>query len=882
MELSIFEKILDKVLAGYWDADLVNNTQYISPGFKRMFGYQDHELPNSPETWKQLVFPEDLPIAFTAYQKHVESRGEIPYQVELRYRHKNGSTVWIICIGQVIKWDDAGNPVRLLGCHVDITDRKRAELALQESQYFIRQVADASPNILYLYDLQEDCNVYVNQAISTILGYASAEIQAMGSDLFKNLMHPDDFSRLPGYYARIYAAQDGEILEFEYRLRHANGQWRWLHSRDTIFCRDANGQARQTLGAAQDITEQKQAEIRLQQQAYREHLSNAIFRRIRASLNLQEILNTTVAEEHQVLQTDRVLVYRLLPDGQGEVIAESVSSDWPVMLGRIFSAEVFPKEIHDQYVQGRIFALADRETGGMSPCLVDFLRKIQVTAKLVAPIVQDGTLWGLLIAHQCGHSRQWQTWEIELLQHLSDQLTIAIQQSQLYAQLQENHQKLTHVNAELMRATRLKDEFLANMSHELRTPLNAVLGMSESLLDRVLGPLTDAQEKSLAAIERSGQHLLALINDILELSKIEAGKLDLDISTVSVTQLCQSSLTFVRSQAFKKQIQLNAALANDLGEIALDDRRIRQVLINLLTNAIKFTPANGRVTLEAHREPATINLAERVPVTRPFAPPEFHSDWGDNVLAKGYYLYLSVMDTGIGITHADQAKLFQPFVQIDSSLNRHHEGTGLGLALVKRIVDLHGGEVILWSEPGQGSCFTVCLPYMCEVQNKPNSVFPPSSFNSVSRSPASTTQGEQAFPEAFAPRHADSPLILLAEDNELNVMTISNYLTVKGYRLLIANNGAEAIALTKAHHPELILMDIQMPGVDGLQAIRSIRQDPQFIDVPIIALTALAMEGDRERCLAAGANDYLSKPVKLKQLTETIQQILAAESYRIH
>ncbi len=873
MELSILENILDQVLAGYWDADLVNNTQYISPGFKRMFGYQDHELSNSPDTWKKLVFPEDLPIAAAAYQKHAESHGEIPYQVELRYRHKNGSTVWIICMGQVVEWDDTGKPLRLVGCHIDITDRKRAELALQESQHLIQRIADASPNILYLYDLQADRNIYVNQAISTILGYAPTEVQAMESNLFKHLMHPDDFSRLPEYYCQIYAAQDGEILEFEYRMKHADGEWRWLHSRDTIFSRDDQGQVAQTLGTAQDVTEHKQAEARLQQQAHRDYLSNAISQRIRASLNLQEILNTTVAEEHQVLQTDRVLVYRLLPDGQGEVVAESVSSNWPVMLGRVFPAEVFPQEIYSQYLEGRIFALADREKSSISPCLVDFLREIQVTAKLVAPIVQNGTLWGLLIAHQCDHSRQWQSWEIELLQHLSGQLTIAIQQAQLYTQVQEKHQQLTYINAELIRATRLKDEFLANMSHELRTPLNAILGMSESLLDKILGPISDRQEKAISTIERSGEHLLALINEILELSKIEAGKLELDISTVSVAQLCQDSLTFVRAQAFKKQIQLNLAISPDLGEIALDDRRIRQVLINLLTNAIKFTPTNGRVVLEAHREPININLADRVPVTRPF--PAAGSNCDDGV--PGYYLYISVMDTGIGIAPADQAKLFQPFVQIDSSLNRQYEGTGLGLALVKRIVDLHGGDVHLWSEPGRGSCFTVCLPYMCEIVNNPGSMSPPlQQFQ-----PLQLQQPNGHSLEGVSSNPVAAPLILLAEDNEANVLTLSNYLTIKGYRVLVAANGAEAIALTKAHHPTLILMDVQMPEVDGLEAIRLIRQDPQFTQTPIIALTALAMAGDRERCLAAGANDYMAKPVKLKQLVTIIQQTLAAESHQM-
>ena len=624
------------------------------------------------------------------------------------------------------------------------------------------------------------------------------------------------------------------------------------------------------VGYLADITDRKNAEIKVRQQSDQEHLINVISQHIRSSFNLSEILNTTVQEIHNVLQSDRVLVYQLLPDHTGQVVAESVLPGCPVLLNQVYPEDVFPRENYDRYIQGYVFTLADRRKGGILPCLEEFLRNMRVRAKLVVPIpvLQNGTLWGLLIAHQCNTSRQWHTWEIELMRQLSGQLAIAIQQSDLYTQLHESHHQLAYSNAELLRATRLKDEFLANMSHELRTPLNAILGMSEGLLEEIFGNLNDRQKNAISTIEHSGQHLLELINDILEVSKIAAGKLTLELSTVSISQLCTSSLAFVKQQAFKKQIQLKTIVPANLGTIEIDQRRMRQVLINLLSNAVKFTPTEGSVTLEVGLEAAEINLAERVPIRR---PPEVKS-LAQNIPIPGeeYHLCISVIDTGIGISPEDQPKLFQPFIQIDSSLNRQYEGTGLGLTLVKQIVEMHGGSVSLQSELGQGSCFMVRLPYRTSTplrdKGESNPALPTETDSSNSDSPDSDS------PDMEAP--STTPLILLAEDNEANISTLSSYLSVKGYRMLCAYNGQEAIDLAKSHRPDLILMDIQMPVMDGLESIRHIRIDPDLQSIPIIAITALAMSSDRQKCLDAGATEYLPKPIKLKQLAIVMQQYL--------
>jgi signal transduction histidine kinase len=398
---------------------------------------------------------------------------------------------------------------------------------------------------------------------------------------------------------------------------------------------------------------------------------------------------------------------------------------------------------------------------------------------------------------------------------------------------QTDEDKLIEANQELQRATRRKDEFLATMSHELRTPLNAILGLSEALKAEIFGNLNERQVKSIDTIERSGEHLLLLINDILDVSKISAGKLELDISTVAIAHLCDASVAFVRQQACEKQIELDLRLGLPLGtQIEVDERRMRQVLINLLSNAVKFTPAGGQITL-------AVNQRGEIGAGR---------------------IEIAVTDTGIGIPSHQQSQLFQPFVQLDSSLSRQHEGSGLGLTLVKQIVELHGGTVSLESEIGQGSCFTVKLPDTCVVEILATNL-------SMSRATLSSHPALEIEP-------ISSATILLVEDNQANIETFSGYLIAKGYRMLIANNGLAAIELTQSQQPDLILMDIQMPEMNGIEAIKAIRQLPNCDKMPMIALTARSMVGEREKCLAAGASGYLAKPVKLRELHQAIQQFL--------
>jgi signal transduction histidine kinase/ActR/RegA family two-component response regulator len=394
---------------------------------------------------------------------------------------------------------------------------------------------------------------------------------------------------------------------------------------------------------------------------------------------------------------------------------------------------------------------------------------------------------------------------------------------------QELRTLLDQSNQELAEAVRTKDQFLANMSHELRTPIGVILSLAETLREGIYGQLPAEQVECMGLLESSGRHLLELINDILDLSKIEAGNLELALTAVNVPAVCRTSLQFVREQAFRKNIRIRQAVGDDLPAISADQRRLKQMLINLLSNAVKFTPAGGEIGLEVTRDP------------------------------RGGGLCFAVWDTGPGIPAQQASRLFKPYVQLEADPERPNEGTGLGLAMVYRMAELHGGSVALESEVSRGSRFSFYLP--CPVETPAEPAEPTASrFPSVAALPTIGLDHR--------------PWVLLAEDNEVCARVVGDFLQARGCQVVTAGSGTEALERARARKPDLILMDIQMPGMDGLEATRQIRHDERLHDTPIIALTALAMPGDRERCLQAGANDYLPKPLNLTDLVGRIRELV--------
>jgi signal transduction histidine kinase len=396
-----------------------------------------------------------------------------------------------------------------------------------------------------------------------------------------------------------------------------------------------------------------------------------------------------------------------------------------------------------------------------------------------------------------------------LVRVLTNQAAIALENARLYdslrrqyEQIEAQRQELILGNAQMQEINRLKSEFLANMSHELRTPLNAILGFSELLKDNLAGALTEQQRYDcLQTIHTSGQHLLALINDVLDLSKIEAGRMDLVREVFLVDPALREVLRVIRGLALKKEIEITIAVDPEDAAVDAEKAKLKQVMYNLLSNAIKFTPHGGHVTVTA--------------------------------LAEGKSLRIKVADTGIGIAPEHHGRIFSAFYQVQGGDNREYPGTGLGLALSKRLVELHGGTIEFESEVGRGTTFSFTVPLA----------------EAASRS---------------------RRRILIVEDNPSNLELTRMVLQANGYLVDAARDAQEGWEKATTGLPDLILVDVQLPGMDGLSLTRKLKSDPRTAGLKVVALTANAMKGTEERALEAGCAGYITKPIEIRRFMSQV------------
>ena len=913
---------------GMWDWHVQTGKAVFNERWATMLGYTLAELePLSIQTWTALCHPDDLAQSNTLLTQHFAGASTF-YACEARMRHKDGTWLWVIDRGKVVEWDDHGAPVRMTGTHLDITERKQAEIALRLSEEKYRRLMESLDSAIFTVD-SDGRFLFVNQVAAQLFGRTPHELVGrIQHDVFPAPIAAKQTER----FTQVF--REDRPLAFEWQTV-VQAQPCWY--RTTIQpMHDETGTISYVLVNSTDIHAFKQVQQALQE------LNHTLEERVKQrTAEVQDLYEHAPTGYHSLdAAGSLILINQTALRWMGYTRAEMLGRPYADFLtapsrsnfalwypllkergwlrditlecirkdGTTFPALIHATAIYDEqgnYLMSRATMLDNTERAQAEMALRESeeQNRLLLAESPDAIVLFDHTgrvrqmnrafalLTGYSNAQLDGHTladlelitgEQMLHWGTLVRQHLQAHQRFAAVEFRLTHANGEPREvsarvfglgirgelhflttmrditaetkvaaTLRHANMELARAARTKDEFLANMSHELRTPLNAILGLSEVLQEQISSLLNQRQRDALRNIEVSGRHLLSLINDILDLSKVEAGRMELQIERVAVANVCQSSLMFVKVLATKKALTLACHLHDQLADVEVDSKRLKQMLVNLLSNAVKFTPAHGRVSLVV-----TTDAAAGV-------------------------IRFAVQDTGIGIAPQDLPLLFQPFQQLDSSLSRLHEGTGLGLMLVRRLAELHGGEVTVTSAVGQGSCFTIVLPYRSLQAEAAQAQLP-----AVPQRKKGTDPLIPALMVDPAPRAADQftryltappppgRRILVADDSEINLESVYNYLQDKGYAVTVARTGREALEQAAAFQPDLILMDIQMPELDGLEAIQRLRATPEGAATPIIALTALAMTGDRERCLAAGASAYMAKPVSLKALVALIEQLL--------
>ena len=705
----------------------------------------------------------------------------------------------------------------------ELLERKRAEDALRVSETHYRALADSITDILF--ELDQDLHyTHWNKASEALTGIPARN--AVGKSMEDVLGRNEEQSRIKAIYEDVLRKHQPRTFETILAFTGENRS----------FEVTAYPSMRGVSVVAKDVTDRKRTEMIMQKRFELMEYS--------ARHSLNDLMQKTVDEVSEL--TDSTIgFFHFMEDDQTHLGMQTWSTN-ALQLFHVSSED----GAHLPLDRAGVWAEAVRQRRPLVQNDYESLAKkkgipqghVPILREMVIPIIRNERIMAVMgignkpqdySAHDLELAARMADYAWDITERKQMEIALELERNQLMERVEERTSDLSRANSNLARALRVKDEFLANMSHELRTPLNAILGLSESLGEQIAGPLNEKQQKYISTIGESGHHLLSLINDILDLAKIDAGHIKLDINKVDIRSVCNASLRMVKQLAQKKNQEISLEIDDGLGLMWADERRLKQMMVNLLGNAVKFTPEDGKLGLEVHGDEEANQIA------------------------------ITVWDNGIGIKEDDLARLFQPFVQLDSGLAREATGTGLGLALVTQMARLHGGSVNVTSEAGKGSRFSILLPWQ-----------PALAMDSASRLKITGKFRAIQFDDT------NKPTILLVEDTQEVVMMLKDYLELAGYKVFTAQDGVDGIVQARHIKPDLILMDVQMPRMNGFETTRKLRSDPNFRYTPIIALTALAMPHDRERCLEAGMDEYISKPVNLKALVKIIQSCLFKQESR--
>jgi len=780
------------------------------------------------EVFEKFIFSEDREKAAMAVNDAIFGSGDNSAGTtsELRYITSDGSIIWVNSTYRV-EYDSQNRPIKLVGSSQDITDRKTNELIQSAS----KQISDAALTSRNVHDLF----AVVHKAIELLLPsknfYAALydsetniirfpfytdehdtewESRKLGRGLTSYIIRTRKPLRTtPEIFAELEAT--GEVLSDG--VPNVDFIGIPMQTEETIF----GVIAVQTYDTSVRLSE-KQMEsfsvIGSQTVAALERLraGEALRRRntylaasaeigqlVTSTLDINTIFSRTVNLINErlgfyfasIYQIDDDLLQAVFREGNGKTGEIMKSQKYQIRIGANTvvgkAAESLESIVINDVTTNTLF-----QSNPMLP---------ETKSEVAIPLQVGGNILGV-IDIQSNDLNAFANDDLAVLKSLSDQVAVAINNATLYSESQELIKNLKEID-------QLKSQFLANMSHELRTPLNSIIGFSRVILKGIDGPITEMQNQDLTAIYNSGQHLLGLINDILDLARIEAGKMELNFEEVKLTDIVTSVLSTAKGLVKEKPIQLIERIPLDFPTIRGDTMRVRQVLLNLISNASKFTD-EGTITIEAKIQPGSTGAKVAL---------------------------ISVTDTGSGISNEGQERLFKAFSQVDGSATRKSGGSGLGLSICANLVQLHGGQIGVLSEEGQGSTFWFTIPLFSQpLENIP-----------------------------------DGKKIIVSIDDDLNVTSLYNrYLTPKGYHVVPISDPSRALERIKNLKPYAVTLDIMMPGTDGWSVLSEIKSDPTLRDIPVIICSIIEQT---EKGFSLGATDYLVKPILEEDLVHAMEKL---------
>ncbi|MBN2445728.1 MAG: response regulator [Phycisphaerae bacterium] len=762
---------------GTWDWNIESGKVEFDQAALDMLGYHEGAPDSSWDYWLEQVHPDDRAGLDDALRQHFDGETKV-YQAVSRLRTSNGGWKWIETRGQVMEWAPDGTPRRMFGVHRDEGELRRTEERLLISERRFQTIVETAQDAVITSDSKGKIN-YWNNAAARMLGFS--ETEAIGGNVMDLIVPPQYHEAkrrgMQGFAQTGRGAAVGNTLELT-AIRKGGEEF----PIEISISGYRVGDSHHAVAILRDITERKRTQTKL--------------------FNSEARLAATL---------DAVQVGIVVVDQSSHCIVD-VNPTACEIAGRT----------RETMVGQRCYNTICQAHPGGCP-VTDKGEKVSRAECML--VRADGSQVPII--------KSVVSAELDGRQHLIDCFVDISDQKRA-------ERELARAKEAAENATRAKSEFLANMSHEIRTPLTAIIGFAEALLATDMS----AAERFDAArtVHRNGRYLLQIINDILDLSKIEAGRMEMAYCDCPPCEVVAEIASLMQVRAESKGLQLKCDYAGPIpATIRSDPVRLRQILLNLVGNAIKFTEV-GCVQLHA----------------------SLHSE------DSGHMLYFDVLDTGPGMTPSQTERLFKPFSQVDTSASRKYGGTGLGLALSRRMAQALGGDVeLIESSPGRGSRFRarVATGSLDGVQ--------------LLDDPAGATI---VRPEAVGDPGVSNTAVnlkcrvLLAEDGPDNRRLLKHILSKCGADVTLAENGQEAVQATNAAREagtpfDVILMDMQMPLVDGYEATRQLRE--QGFDLPIIALTANAMDGDRSRCIAAGCSDYVSKPIDRKALVAAMQAALA-------